>query len=270
MTTRFADAGQAFAELCEIMATLRAPGGCPWDREQTLAKLKPYLIEETYEVIDALDKNDGRAHCEELGDLLLQVVFQAEITNEQGAFDVAQVVRGIAEKLIRRHPHVFGDKKAEDAASALSNWEAIKAQERPKHSSCLDGVPRAMPALLKALRTGEKAAAVGFDWPDIKGAMDKMSEEWNEMHHELLHQSSTERITEELGDVLFSIVNVARHVKIDPEAALEQAIEKFRKRFTFIEKQLSKQNRRVNEAELDELEKLWEEAKRIRPSALPT
>ncbi len=258
---RFQDAARAFADLCRVMAKLRAPGGCPWDREQTLESLKVYLLEEAYETLEALDSGAADKHREELGDLLLQIVFQAEITAEAGGFGVAEVARGITEKLVRRHPHVFGDAKADSAAGALANWEAQKAKERPKEASVLAGVPAALPALLRALRVGEKAAAVGFDWNKPEEARAKVEEEWQELAHAVDESQGPERVQEELGDLLFAIVNVSRRLGQDPETALRRATDKFSSRFRYIEDQLRAQGRSPREATLDELNQLWEDAK---------
>ncbi len=261
---RFARAAQAFERLCRVMAQLRAPGGCPWDAEQTLASLKPYLVEEAYETLEAIERGDPRAHCEELGDLLLQVVFQSEITAESNSSGAAEVALAIVDKLIRRHPHVFGDQKASDVSEALHRWEAIKATERAPEASCLDGVPRALPGLLRALRTGEKAAAVGFDWPTTRGPIDKIEEEWRELRQAVDNPDSpSEAIEEEIGDLIFSVVNFSRHLKIDPEEALRRTIDKFQTRFRHIERRLKEQDRTPKLATLDEMDRLWEEAKRL-------
>lgn len=259
---RFKRAGAAVEELCRIMARLRAPDGCPWDREQTLQTLKAYLLEETYETLDAIDSGDPRKHCEELGDLLLQVVFQSEITQEspQG-FGLAEVAEGIARKLLRRHPHVFGDVEARDAAGALRSWEQMKAAERTRDEGALHGVPRAMPALLRALRTGEKAAAVGFDWHDAAGVKAKVEEEWAELVHAMESGAGVEAMSEELGDMLFALTSLARHLTVNPEEALRRTLDKFQRRFEHVERRLAERNRAPGQATLDEMERLWEEAK---------
>lgn len=261
---RFDQAGAAFAQLCRVMARLRAPGGCAWDREQTLTSLKPYLIEEAYETLEAMESGDPKAHAEELGDLLLQIVFQAEIAQESGSFDVARVATGITEKLIRRHPHVFGDGEAKDASAALANWEAIKQKERKdqkKPQGVLSGVPKGLPALLRAARTGEKAAAVGFDWNSATESRAKVEEEWAELVEAMDKGLGDAKIHEELGDLLFAIVNVSRRLHQDPESALRNATEKFTKRFEIIERKLADQGRTPKDATLDELNALWEDAK---------
>ena len=261
MTDRFTQAADAFATLCRTMAKLRAPGGCPWDAEQSFATLKPYLIEEAYETLEAIESGDPKAHCEELGDVLLQVVFHSEIANETQMFDAAAVARAINDKLIRRHPHVFADAAvADDANHALRNWETIKASERKADKGALDGVPRALPGLTRAYRTGEKAAAVGFDWPAIQGSIDKVTEEWQELQSAV---KSTDRhaMANEMGDTFFALVNLCRHLKLDPEDALRQTIEKFQKRFRYVEQNIQAHGKKFHDATLDEMNVLWEEAK---------
>ena len=257
---RFELAGEAFVRLCRIMAQLRAPGGCPWDREQTPASLKPYIIEEAYETVDAIDAGDNAAWREELGDLLLQVVFQAELAQEDAHFDTAAVVTGIADKLVRRHPHVFGDNKAKDADGALRRWEEVKATERPKHKGILDSIPRALPALLRATRSGEKAGAAGFDWTNAAEVATKVEEEWAELK-QALSDENKDAVTEELGDLLFTMVNLSRRLGIDAESALQRATNKFQRRFEFIEAALRAENRSPREANMNELEALWQRAK---------
>jgi tetrapyrrole methylase family protein / MazG family protein len=267
---RFERAGAAFAKLCRTMHTLRAPGGCPWDREQTLDSLKPYLIEEMYETLDAIDSGDADKHREELGDLLLQIVFQSELTAEAGKFDAGEVAEGIDAKLVRRHPHVFGGEKADSASGALKKWEQMKAAERSSDASRLDGVPRAMPALLRALRTGEKAASIGFDWRDVPSVAAKVEEEWDELR--ALGdggEAQAKRRDEELGDLLFAICQLSRHLGLDPEAALTRGVDKFHRRFRYIEKRLSELGREPGKVSLDELEGLWQEAKSREPGARP-
>lgn len=257
---RFDEAGAAFARLCRIMARLRAPGGCPWDREQTPQSLKPYLIEEAYETIDAIDAGDADSLREELGDLLLQVVFHAEIGHETAAFDVTGVATAISDKLVRRHPHVFGDENAAGADGALRNWEAVKAKERPAGKGTLDSIPRGLPALLRAMRSGEKAGAVGFDWSKPEDVALKVEEEWRELRHAMAHETP-EATTEELGDLLFAIVNLSRRLSIDAESALQFATDKFQRRFAFIERSLAALGRSPRDAAMDELDRLWERAK---------
>ncbi len=265
---RFDRAGAAFAELCRVMARLRAPNGCAWDREQTLATLTPYLIEEAYEVLEAIEQGDAKAHREELGDLLLQVVFQAEIAAESERFDVAQVADGIRDKLVRRHPHVFGDAVAEDAKSALQSWEAMKAKERKAEQGVLGSLPRTLPALLRATRMGEKAAAVGFDWNEVHEVAAKVEEEWRELN-EAMRQGDKTAIGEELGDLLYAIVNLSRRLGTDAEGALRAAADKFQRRFRFIEARLQEQGRTPKDADLAELDALWNQAKRTERQSKP-
>lgn len=258
---RFDEAGKAFARVCRIMAQLRAPGGCPWDREQTAVTLKPYLIEETYETIDAIDAGDPQALREELGDLLLQVVFHAELAAESESFDIAAVATGIADKLVRRHPHVFGGEQAAgDPGAALRNWESVKATERPLDKGLLDSIPRALPALLRAMRTGEKAGSVGFDWSAPHEVTAKVDEEWAELR-EAMEASGRDAIAEELGDLLFAVVNLSRRLQVDAESALHRATDKFHRRFAYIEQRLRAEGRRARDASLSELDALWDEAK---------
>lgn len=249
--------GDAFEALVEVMRRLRAPDGCPWDREQTLETLRTYVIEEAYEVVQAIEDGDTAALREELGDLLMQVVFQAGLTEDQGQFDIADVCRASARKLIARHPHVFGDHKAKDASEVLSRWEGYK---RAEGKGVLDGVPRRLPALLMALRVSEKASRVGFDWPDLSGVLAKLDEEVGELR-EALASGDADAVEEEIGDVLFVVANVARLKGLDPEAALRRMIERFRARFSMIEAALSREGREVSKTPLGTLDALWEEAK---------
>jgi tetrapyrrole methylase family protein/MazG family protein len=263
MTDRHKQAGLAFENLCRILGRLRAPGGCPWDAEQTMDSLKPYLLEEAYETLEAIESGDPAAHREELGDLLLQVVFQAEIAQETATFDAQAVAQAVSDKLVRRHPHVFGTDKEHTAAGALHRWETVKASERPKHKGRLAGVPRALPGLLRAFRTGEKAAAVGFDWPNMSGSRAKVAEEWQELQEALDENAQPAKIKDEMGDVLFALVNLCRHLKLDPEEALRGTIEKFHQRFQHLETTLQAQGRDPREATLDQLNQLWEDAKSL-------
>jgi MazG family protein len=242
------------------MATLRGPDGCPWDHEQTLETLRRYLVEETYEVLDALDGGDPSAHCEELGDLLLQVVFQARIREEQGHFDVASVATTIAEKLVRRHPHVFGDAQVSSAAEVVRNWAEIKAAEKPRDSA-LDGVPRTLPALQRAQRIGEKAASAGFDWRRTEDVLAKLDEERAELEAALV-QGRLEEVERELGDYLFTVVNAARRLGVDAESALRGTVSRFETRFRRLEGELRSEGRRVNETDDAELEARWQNVKR--------
>ena len=262
---------ESFETLLKIMDRLREPDGCPWDREQDYETLRSYLIEECYEVADALDRGDPEDLREELGDLLFQIVFLSRLAKEDGSFVAADVVRGIAEKMIRRHPHVFGDAKAETSAEVLRNWEEIKRQEKglDKGSSgagqpvrsVLEGVPVALPALLKAQRLGTKASRVGFDWERPIDVLDKVQEELGELR-QAVEQEDRSAVREELGDLLFSLVMLARKLDVDPEGALEQTNLKFVRRFQWIESELGKQRRRVDEEDVERLEQLWNAAKR--------
>lgn len=255
-----ASAGAAFERLVTLMARLRADDGCPWDRAQDLLSLRPYLVEEAYEVLDAVERGSADEHREELGDLLLQVVFQAQIRREEGAFDAAAVAHGITDKLLRRHPHVFGDAGAETAGQALSRWEEIKAKEKAGRS-VLGGVPRHLPALLRAQRVGEKASHAGFDWGDAEGPLAKIDEELAELRGAVA-SGDRRAIEHELGDLLFSIVNVARFVEVSAEDALRGTIERFTARFQHIEAALHARGARMKDTPLEELEQLWQEAKR--------
>lgn len=250
-----------FDRLITIMAHLRSPSGCPWDKEQTHQSLKPYLIEETYEVLDAIDQNDDGEIVEELGDLLLQVVFHSQIASEEKRFTIDDVAGAITDKLIRRHPHVFGDVQADTPDEVVKNWEAIKASEKPtQKASLLDGVARHLPALFRAQKLQEKAARVGFDWDHIADVAEKVREETEELisAHET---SSQEQTQEEFGDLLFALVNLSRFLNICPEEALTQTNEKFRTRFRYIETELSNAGKTPQEATLQEMDKLWEAAK---------
>ena len=257
---------RSFEALVELMARLRAPDGCPWDREQTLETLKLYLIEEAYEVLDVMDGQHPAKHREELGDLLLQVVFQAQIASENNDFNAGDVVEGIVEKMIRRHPHVFGDgEKASSADVAYGQWERIKqAEKRQKsqNSSVLDGVPRHLPALLLATRVTDKASRVGFDWKDRGGVMDKLQEEIGELNAALASGDKS-AIDHELGDVLLTLVNLGRFVEVNPEEALRRATHRFRNRFMTMERLLGEEGRRVEDTPTDDLDPYWERAKAL-------
>jgi MazG family protein len=225
--------GEAYVRLVEIMQRLLAPDGCPWDREQSPTTLRRYVLEEACEVIDAIDSGDRAAMREELGDVLLQVVFLGEIMRNEGSFGPDDIVQSIADKLVRRHPHVFGDTKVTGSEQVLQNWEKIKAAEK-KDRGLLDSVPRSMPALTRAQRVGEKVERVGFDWPDARGSRAKVSEELGELD-QAIAEGDPARIEEELGDVFFALVNLARHTKVDAEGALRKTIEKFQRRFSHVE-----------------------------------
>jgi MazG family protein len=255
--------GVLFERLLEIMQRLRAPDGCPWDREQTRTSLKPYLIEEAYEVLEAIEAQDARALREELGDLLLQVVFHAQIGVERGEFTMVDVLTALVDKMLTRHPHVFGDTSVDTPAEALAQWEAIKQREARaagEHRSVIAGVPRALPALLRAQRIQGKAARVNFDWPDAAAAWAKVEEEVREAA-DALAAGDRARLQDELGDVLFSVVNVARLSSMDAEEALQGAIEKFRRRFTDMEDDLVARGKSVGSVPQEELERSWEAAK---------
>jgi tetrapyrrole methylase family protein/MazG family protein len=268
--------GVWFQRLVAVMARLRATGGCPWDREQTHASLRTYLIEEAYEVLEALEARDDEKFAEELGDLLLQVLFHSQIAAEAKRFDIVVVIREIHDKMIRRHPHVFGDKNAKDSAEVLRNWEIIKKQERlakqnfstsstssssSSPESILHGVPRSLPALLQGFQLTRKAARAGFDWHDIDGIFDKLQEESEELRA-ALKQGNSADIESELGDILFVAVNLARFLKIDPEIAMNQANTKFSRRFREMERIAHQQGTTFAKVPRPEMETLWEDAKR--------
>jgi MazG family protein len=254
--------GASLARLVEIMDRLLAPDGCPWDREQTLATLVPYLVEETYEVVDALADGTVDDHREELGDLLLQIVFQSELRFAEGAFGIDDVARGIVAKLVRRHPHVFGDVKAAGSDEVLANWAKLKATEKAekgKHGA-LDGIPKSAPALLRATRAGEKAGAVGLDWPDATGPRAKINEELAELDAAWRAGDRAE-MERELGDTLLAVVNLARKLGLDAESALRGSIDRFAQRFAYIERTLAAQGRAVSDADAAEQDRLWDDAK---------
>jgi tetrapyrrole methylase family protein/MazG family protein/ATP diphosphatase len=245
--------------LVEIMQRLLAPGGCPWDREQTLETLRNYVIEEAHEVVDAIDGGSPDELREELGDLLLQIVFQSELARAKGWFGPDDVVAAICEKLVRRHPHVFGDAEVEGAAEVVQNWEAIKAREKAGRG-VLDGVPKALPALLRGVRVGEKAARVGFDWPDGTGARAKIDEELGELD-DAVRDGDRRAVEHELGDLLFSIVNYARKLDLDPEAALRGTLARFTERVQRVEKAARAQGADLDALSGEALDRLWESAK---------
>ncbi len=255
--------GMSFAELVEIMARLRdREKGCPWDLAQNPKSLKPYIIEEAYEVVEAIDNDDSAAICDELGDLLFQILFQARIQEEAGNFAIGDVIDAIAAKMRRRHPHIFGDAVARTPEEVRTRWEAIKREEsKDKRGGVLDGTPRSLPALLRARRIGKKAANVGFDWPEAKGAWEKVREEVVELE-EFINSDNMDRVRGELGDLLFALVNVARRLNINPEDALNETTEKFIKRFKYIESSLENSRRKMEEMPLETLDLLWEEAKK--------
>ncbi len=288
------ETGERFERAVAIMARLRAPGGCPWDREQTFDTIKQYTLEETYEVLEAIENRDWYELTGELGDLLLQVLFYAEMAKEEGHFSVDEVLDRLSMKLVTRHPHVFGDVKAETSAQVLRNWETIKQQERrlrepapqaqdDKPKSILDGVSSAMPALLEGLKLSNKAAHVGFDWPSIEGLFDKLKEELEELRHEVkqipppgpipigrgiagargqvLPEELKARLEDEVGDLLFVLVNLARYLNVDPESSLRRTNRKFRRRFQHVEEALREAGKRPEDASLDEMEAHWQASK---------
>ncbi len=249
-------------DLLEIMKILRSPEGCPWDREQDHKSIKKSLIEETYEVIEAINKEDNTLLCEELGDVLLQVVFHAQMADEKGNFNFADVTDGICKKLIERHPHVFGDVKADTSDQVLVNWEQIKSKSKNRKTQTdkMLSVPRELPALMRSTKLQEKAAKVGFDWQSVDGALEKIDEEKKELE-QAIKAGDKKNIEEELGDLLFSVVNVSRFVGVDAEEALTASADKFLNRFSVVEKLADERGLNMSETSLEELDKLWEEAK---------
>jgi tetrapyrrole methylase family protein/MazG family protein len=250
---------KGFADLVAIMARLRGKDGCPWDRSQTKEDLKPFLIEETYEILEALDRGDDRELQEELGDLLFHIIFMARIAEEEGAFNINDVIQGIAEKMRRRHPHVFGGADVSDAHEVEANWAKLKAAEKPR-GSLMEGLPRHLPALMRAFRLTQRAAQVGFDWEDTDQVWAKLEEELKEFQ-EALREERKEALQEELGDILFTLVNLARFIGVDPEDALRRVTNKFAARFTYIEQRLQEQGKTPQEVSLAEMDTLWEESK---------
>jgi MazG family protein len=265
-------AAQAIDRLLAIMARLRAPDGCPWDLEQTLETLRPYVLEETYEVLEAIDAGDAAAHREELGDLLLQIVFQARLREEAGAFGFAEVAEAISDKLVSRHPHVFGDGKVKDAGEVLTQWAALKREEKVRKGgglSALEGVPRELPALARADRLTEKASRVGFDWPDAAGARAKVAEELAELDRAVAAGQRAE-IEHELGDTLFALANLARKLGVAPEEALRGTVGRFISRFQHVERELARRGVAPGKATLAEMDLLWDEAKSLEDQANST
>ncbi len=262
--------GEAFEQLVSILARLRAPDGCPWDREQTHETLRTHLIEEAYETLDAIERGHDNDLKEELGDLLMQPLFHAQIAGEEARFDIVDVLHEINSKLIRRHPHVFGDVRADSTDKVLANWDAIKKQEKAAKSSdesasddapsVLDDVPEALPSLMLALKISKKAAKAGFEWPDVQGVMDKLREETAELEV-ALQEGDNERITEELGDLLFTAVNVARWQKINPELALRDMVRRFTARFQAMEAQARKRGLDIHQLSPEVWDELWNLAK---------
>lgn len=279
--------GAKFERVKSIMARLRAPGGCPWDREQTFDTIKRYTLEETYEVLEAIDNRDWKELTSELGDLLLQVLFYAEMAQEQGSFTIDDVLDALSDKLIYRHPHVFGDTRADDSAQVLKNWETLKEEEKRKSlptssetlqnqpALLLEGVTSKMPALQEAHKISSKAAHVGFDWPEVQGLFEKLSEETRELQEHLnglpaagsnppqIPQELRAQVEGEVGDLFFVLVNIARYLSVDPESALRKTNRKFRRRFGWLEEQLREQGRTLEQATLEEMETLWQQAKTL-------
>jgi nucleoside triphosphate diphosphatase len=290
--------GERFERAVSIMARLRGPGGCPWDREQTFDSIKPYTLEETYEVLEAIDNRDWHELTGELGDLLLQVLFYAQMAKEQNTFSIDEVIDRLSDKLVDRHPHVFGDVKAETSSDVLRNWEALKAEEKKKRweagggksattdarpESLLAGVSAAMPALLEAHKLSSRAARVGFDWPSIQGLFDKLHEETEELKEQLrevpgsglqpqgrgvagsgrpqISEDLRQRVEGEVGDLFFVLVNIARYLSLDPESALKKTNRKFKRRFQWMEDQLRSSGRSPDQASMEELESLWQQSK---------
>ena len=260
--------GEKFAQLVAIMERLRAPGGCPWDRDQTFDSIKPYTLEETYEVLDAIDRRDWPNLAEELGDFILQAVFYAEMAAEEKLFTIDDALDAINQKLVRRHPHVFADESAATAGDVKKLWDQIKQSEKaakpdkPKaDASILDGIPRVLPALMEAQQVASKAAGKGFDWENAEQVVEKLHEELAEFAAARTNANPAE-LEDELGDMLFVIVNLARFVKVDPEQALRKTNAKFRKRFGYIERALAERGKTLEQSNIQEMEELWQQAKR--------
>lgn len=252
-----------FDRLVEIMETLRGGQGCPWDRKQTRDSLKPYLIEEAYEVLEAIEEKDADKLKEELGDLLYQILFHAQISRENGEFDIEDILSAGCEKMVRRHPHVFGDQKAESAEEVLKQWEAIKKEEKGEgRKSVLEGVPPHLPALLRAHQLQARAARVGFDWEHVDQVFSKVKEEMTEFE-EAFRAKDREDMENELGDLLFALVNIGRFIEVNPEDALRKSISRFISRFRHIEEEIARQGREWRDVSLDEMEALWQEAKAL-------
>ena len=264
MTSPTDQAGAKFERLVSIMARLRGPNGCPWDREQTFDTIKPYTLEETYEVLDAIDQRDWKELAEELGDLLLQCVFYAQIAAEAGHFGIEDSLDAINEKLVRRHPHVFADALAETPDDVKKRWDEIKLEEKREKNKAdgllLDRVPRNLPALVESAQISAKAAGAGFDWSSVDEVFEKLDEEVRELH-EARNDGDHKHLEHEIGDMLFVVVNIARFLKVDPEQALRKFNARFRNRFAFVEQQLAARGKRLEESDIAEMEALWGEAK---------
>ena len=258
--------GEKFEKLVAIMTRLRGPDGCPWDREQTFDTIKSYLLEETYEVIDAIDQRNWPELAGELGDLQLQVLFFSQMAAEQGLFTIEDVLERISTKLIRRHPHVFGDESAETAGQVLKRWNELKAEERAdsdgRPAALLDSVPHSLPALMEAYQLSSRAAQVGFDWQRFEELLDKLREELAELHEARSGSGNRELIEDELGDLLFMMVNIVRFLRFDPEMALRKTNRKFRERFGHVEQGLNERGKTPQQAGIEEMEELWQQAKK--------
>ena len=255
--------GPSIEKVIDLMARLRAPGGCPWDREQTPQTLKPQMLEECYEVLEAIDSGSPSHLVEELGDILLHVVFQAQIGRESGQFTFADIAGTLADKLVRRHPHVFAAAKAGNSTETIALWNELKKAEKPERSSALDGVPRALPALMRAEAIQKKARHAGFDWPDVHGALAKVREEIEEVQAELGKPggAADPKLAAELGDLLFALVNLTRHLKLHAEDLLTAATDKFARRFRAVENEFKAAGKPMKEATLEELDAVWEKVK---------
>ena len=249
-----------FDDLCAVMKILRGEGGCPWDREQTHESIRKNFIEETYEVAEAIDTKDKKLLCEELGDVLLQVVFHTEMETEVGGFDIGDVTTGIVKKLIYRHPHVFGTVEADTTQKVEQNWEQLKLKEKGGNKTVLEGVPSSLPSIVKAHRIQDKARNVGFDWEERTQVWDKVQEEFNELKAEI-EQMDADRMEAEFGDLFFSLINAARLYKINPDNALERTNQKFIRRFNYLEQETIQKGRSLKEMSLEEMDQLWNEAK---------
>ena len=251
----------AFERIIQIMDELREQ--CPWDKKQTWESLRPLTIEETYELSDAIINKDFNEIKKELGDVFLHILFYSRLASEEGKFDINDVVRALAEKLIHRHPHIYGNVEAHTEEQVKENWEKIKQKERTQRKGVLSGVPQSLPSIIKSYRIQEKAAAVGFDWPEKNQVIDKVKEELEEFLSAVQQNTSDQHIEEEFGDVLFSLINLARFLKVNPDTALEKVNQKFTKRFNYIEEQLMAQNKTFEDVSLDEMERYWTEAKKL-------
>lgn len=259
---------EEFGRLVETVAALRGPGGCPWDREQTHESLKRYVIEETYEVVEAIDSGRPEKLEDELGDLLLQVLLHAQVASESEHYDIADVCRVLREKLVRRHPHVFADTQVSGVDDVLHNWEQIKKTEPASAGrvSVLDGVPKSLPALMRATKLSKRAAKTGFDWPDVHAIVAKLREETRELE-EAVESRDAEHVRHEIGDLLFTVVNIARFVQVDPEEALRDMLRRFVERFTRIEEKAVESGRSIDEMTLEEMDRIWDEAKQAESGA---